>query len=381
MSVEFNDVQLEKSPQSGPVYGEALEGDFTGTEGTAFCDTLQNLITRPDLEEYFAATPQAVSKLMEAGNALVDRAYGKNEPGALLQVHRALYLLYEDNLRPAGRSIAFNQFNPQIIALRNTLERRWEAFERRRVAVDIDAIPRDRKEFRTFFTNMCAHHPMVGHHLFDFLVDDASREDLVSFFLSDAAVIVRFCDLVVLSMVGVEDEIRPELAENFWDEMGQGRYQERHVKLYRDLLEYAGVNLPDGSLASDQFTDHLHWQGYAGYNLYLFLCLHRKNQFRSLGALGAAEMMDPDQYTKVLAGCRRVGLEDNDKLAYYAGHAEMDIAHGDGWCDNVLLPLVEKYPDRRGEIVEGALMRMNITLDYYDDLFQRLSATQGSQPG
>jgi hypothetical protein len=214
---------------------------------------------------------------------------------------------------------------------------------------------------------------MVGHPLFGYLAREASREDLIAFFLSDAAVIVRFCDLVVLSMVGVDDEIRPELAENFWDEMGQGQFQDRHVKLYRDLLEYAGVNLPGETLAADQFSDHLNWQGYAGYNLYLFLCLHRKNQFRSLGALGAAEMMDPDQYSQVLAGCRRVGLEDEEKLAYYAGHAEMDIAHGDGWCDNVLVPLTQRYPDRRAEIVEGALIRMNITLDYYDELHRRLS--------
>jgi hypothetical protein len=354
-------------PYAGPVTA-AREA------GADFSETIRTLLTRPDLDDYFENAPDAAAALTQTADALARRAYGAGDADALHQVHKALYLLYEENLRPSGTRHVFNQYNPQLIGVRNRLERHWEGFEMARIAVEPASVPVDADAFRAYFRALCASHEMVGHRLFDFLNDAATREDLTGFFLSDAAVIVRFCDLVVMSMVGVEDEVRPELAENFWDEMGRGRFQERHVHLYRNLLEYAGVNLPGDSLVAEDFSDHLKWQGLAGYNLYLFLCLHRKNQFRSLGALGAAEMMDPDQYRKVLAGCRRVGLEDDTKLAYYAGHAEMDVAHGDGWCDNVLVPLVQRYPERRHEIVEGALMRMNITCDYFDDLYQRLSA-------
>lgn len=338
-----------------------------------FADHVRECLARPDLEAYFDAAPDEAHALLRQGLAIADRAYSDHNPDALFQLHKTLYLLYEDNLRPSGRSVAFNQYNPQLITLRNTLERRWEAFETGRAELSAEDVPADPDGFRAYFKSLCADHTMVGHHLFDFLLERATRDHLIGFFLSDAAVIVRFCDLVVLSMVGIEDEIRPELADNFWDEMGRGSYQERHVDLYRNLLEYVGVNLPGDTLAAEHFHGHLNWQGLAGYNLYLFLCLHRKNQFRSLGALGAAEMMDPEQYSKVLTACRRVGLEDEDKLAYYSGHAEMDIAHGDGWLENVLLPLVQKYPDRRHEIVQGALMRMNVTQDYYDDLHDQLS--------
>jgi len=190
-------------------------------------------------------------------------------------------------------------------------------------------VPADPDAFREYFVRSCWAHKMIGHPLFQFLRDEATRGDLISFFVSDAAVIIRFCDLVVLSMVGVDDDVRPELANNFWDEMGQGRFQDRHVELYRDLLEYAGLNLPSDRLSTEHFIEHLDWPGLTGYNLYLFLCLHRRNQFRSLGALGAAEMTDPPQYANVLAGCRRVGLDDDSRLAYYAGHTEMDVAHGE----------------------------------------------------
>lgn len=366
---------------SGELSADASDvspAELLGTADADFAACLERLILHSDLDGFFEASPHAAERLVQLGTQLAKRAYGTDDVEARLDLHRALYLLYEDNLRPPGHSVAFNQFNPTLIALRNVLERRWEDFERRRAQVAVAEIPADGDGFRQYFKQLCAGHRMVGHPLFDFLEHHAGREELINFFLSDAAVIVRFCDLVVLSMVGVEDEIRPELAENFWDEMGCGRFQDRHVALFRDLLEYAGVNLPGDSLSAGHFSDHLNWQGLAGYNLYLFLCLHRKNQFRSLGALGAAEMMDPDQYLKVVTGCRRVGLDDTDRLAYYAGHAEMDVAHGDGWCENVLLPLVAKYPDRRHEIIEGVVIRMNVTCDYYDDLYERLRARRSA---
>ena len=342
--------------------------------GVEFADEIQALIRRADLEDYLDANPALPLRLHERTLWLAEHAYAHDDAAARHQLHKTLYFLYEDNLRPAGLNSAHNQFNPFLIRLRNTLERSWERFELSRIDAEITQIPAEPAAFAAYFRAICAANPVVGHPLFDYLADTATRADLTNFFLSDAAVIVRFCDLVVLSMVGVDDEVRPELAENFWDEMGRGKFQERHVHLYRDLLEYAGVNLAVEPLGTDQFTGHLHWQGLAGYNLYLFLCLHRRNQFRSLGALGAAEMMDPAQYRKVLVACRRVGLHDDDRLAYYKGHEEVDVAHGDGWLDNVLLPLVRKYPEARREIVHGAMMRFNITADYYDDLLARLSA-------
>ena len=373
MTIDYDSSLTNQRAMPGFVGQYISPVNATRGAGNDFSETIRALAAHPDLESYFEEAPAAAAELLRAADSLAQRAYEGNDTAALHQLHKALYLLYEENLRPSGASDVYNQYNPQLIGVRNRLERHWEAFERSRSPIAKDDVPVDPDAFRAYFKELSVGHKMVGHRLFDFLNDEATRDDLIAFFLSDAAVIVRFCDLVVMSMVGVDDEIRPELAENFWDEMGRGQFQERHVHLYRNLLEYAGVNLPGDALVADDFSEHLKWQGLAGYNLYLFLCLHRKNQFRSLGALGAAEMMDPDQYRKVLAGCRRVGLHDEDKLAYYAGHAEMDVAHGDGWCDNVLLPLVQRYPERRHEIVEGAMMRMNITCDYYDELYERMS--------
>jgi hypothetical protein len=337
-----------------------------------FWQQVASLVAREHLDEYLERNALEASALLRACDRLTEAAFGDRDPIARFQVQKALYALYEDSLRPVGEDAGRNQFNPFLITLRNKLERRWERLEIDRLGLQPTDVPTDPEAFREYFLATCWGHKMIGHPLFDHLAKEATRGELINFFLNDGAVIVRFCDLVVLSMVGVDDDVRPELAHNFWDEMGNGEFQERHVALYRDLLAYTGTNVPSDELSADHFIDRLDWSGLTGYNLYLFLCLHRRNQFRALGALGAAEITDPPQYGRVLEGCRRVGLDDDARLAYYAGHHEIDVSHGADWLEKVLLPLVRKYPNKRHEIVAGALMRMNVTLDYYDNLLEGL---------
>lgn len=327
---------------------------------------------RESLDEYLEQNPLEAQALLRACERLTEAAFGDRDPIARFQVQKALYALYEDSLGPVGGGAGQNQFNPFLITLRNKIERRWERFELDRIGLVPSDVPTDPDGFSDYFASTCWNHPMIGHRLFEYLGDHASRGDLINFFLNDGAVIIRFCDLVVMSMVGVDDDVRPELATNFWDEMGKGAFQERHAELYRDLLAYSGANVPSDDMSIEHFIGRLDWSGLTGYNLYLFLCLHRRNQFRALGALGAAEMTDPPQYGRVLAGCRRVGLDDESKIAYYASHEEADVTHGADWLKKVLVPLVRKYPEKRHEIVTGALMRMNVTLDYYDNLLATL---------
>src|SRR6185437_320688 len=175
------------------------------------------------------------------------------------------------------------------------------------------------------------------------------------------------------AMIGADDEIRGELAANLWDEMGNGDPSMRHTVLFRRLLSYVGCE-PDGNTASTENYVGIHdWQGYAGYNLHLFFSLHRRNYFKSVGCLGSSEFMDGGQYAKILRGCSRVGLEDKDRLAYYASHVEIDAQHGETWLGNVLVPLVLKYPEARSDIVLGAEMRLNVTADYYDSILSKLA--------
>ena len=109
-----------------------------------------------------------------------------------------------------------------------------------------------------------------------------------------------------------------------------------------------------------------------------FLLTHADTGVGNSYDTGVAEMMDPLQYEKIVRGCRRVGLKDEDALAYYVDHVEIDSAHGEGWLTNIMVPLIRQYPETRYDMLVGALMRLNTAVDYYDFLHAKL-ASEGSE--
>lgn len=333
---------------------------------------IAKLLIHPDLDSLLQGNAGYFPKFMAKLSETLERAFKHASTASLFEAHKALYSLYEESIDTPRPGAGANQFHPFVIRVRSEIERAWEKFELARIDLSPSEIPDDPQAFIGYFTERCFSHRLAKHPLFDFLEKDASRDMLVSFFRHEGTLILRFCDLIVLSMIGVDEKVRGELAENFWDEMGNGSYQDRHTEMFRRLLRHAGVDPSDGLLNSRDFADNLGWQGLAGYNFYLFLLFHRRNHFRSMGGMGIAEKMDPPQYEKIVRGCRRVGLYEKKAMAYYDDHVAVDAIHGDGWLNNVMLPLARQHPEAAFDMMIGAEMRLNTTADYYDFLLAKL---------
>jgi hypothetical protein len=338
-------------------------------------ETVLAFVRELDLDRFITRDHEFFSSFMAQLHRTLEEAFGRNRELALYEVHRSLYLLYEQNFATPANPQAANQFHPFLLRVRNDIEHAWERHETERARVGPDEIPGEEAAFGKLFTERCRRHRLARHPLFDFLEYSASRDEIVEFFLHDRALILRFCDLVNLAMIGADDEVRGELAANLWDEMGNGDPALRHTVLFRRLLSYVGCDADANTASTEPYVGILDWQGFAGYNLHLFFSLHRRNYFKSVGCLGSSEYMDGDQYAKILRGCRRVGLEDQARLAYYGSHVEIDAQHGETWLSNVLVPLVLKYPEARHQIVLGAEMRLNVTADYFDSILRKLLAS------
>lgn len=180
---------------------------------------------------------------------------------------------------------------------------------------------------------LCQQHPASHHPLFDFLASEASAAQIDYFFKSDSALNLLFFDLVAMGLVGSLPETRAEIAQNLWDEIGRGSTEITHVNLYKDLLKRRNIALPDNHFA------HLYeWQGLAGYNAFMLGGVNRQHYYKSLGVMAMTELLDPPQYEKLVAGCRRIGLSERD-VHYYAEHITVDIGHADGWLNNVIVPI------------------------------------------
>lgn len=300
-------------------------------------------------------------------DAVIERAFTEQDEHALREVHRALFELYDLHVIDGASPRAVNQFDPTLTRLRTRCERAWLTHERRRIG----NLPRvtDSESVVKALRNLWAQHPVATHPLFDFLENDASRDQIIAFFKSDSALNIRFFDLLVYSMIGSRQGVRKELAQNFWDEAGRGDAASSHVTLFQYLLDTVGVGQ-----ARDHHASELRWQGLAGYNLFMLCSVNRQHYFKLLGVMAMTELLDPSQYARLARGCERVGLGGANELDYYYEHVTIDVVHGEGWLANVITPIVDETPAVANDIIVGAAMRLASCNDYYDALYARLAS-------
>ncbi|MEG9883297.1 MAG: iron-containing redox enzyme family protein [Hyphomicrobiales bacterium] len=286
---------------------------------------------------------------------------------AQFELHAALFLINELEITaptPGGHGY---QFDFAFIMIRRRLEDWADKIEQRRLPETISDMDPDKtvnEIIRIWKAQLGASHP-----IFDYVEHEAGRDAVLEYLRSDYLLNIRFYDLVVYSLIGIEEEIRFEVAHNLWDEVGQGNPANTHVQLYKDMLASEGIVVDHWELC-----EHLSWQGLAGYNLMMRHGLNKSRYFEALGSLAVTELADPYQYRKFVAGCRRVGVGTANPagLSYYEEHISVDVLHGQGWLENVIRPQVKHHPKASSLILSGAYQRLNTALDYWDDLLQRM---------
>ena len=231
---------------------------------TNLSESIRRLLSVPDLDALLVDQKGFFGDFLERLFDTLERAFQNRCNRALLDVHRALYYLYEEEIGPVRPGLRQNQYHPFIIRVRNEIERAWERFERQRTDLAPHDVPTEPGAFLDFLRGCCAQHKLTDHPLFDFLEQEADRGEIVDFFVHEGSVALRFCDLIVLAMVGADDEIRRELADNFWDEVGGGNYQNRHTELYIRLLRYVGKEPSTGLRLPDSCVEKLDCAGLPG---------------------------------------------------------------------------------------------------------------------
>jgi pyrroloquinoline quinone (PQQ) biosynthesis protein C len=332
---------------------------------------LEKLLEHADLEGLLATDPALRPAFANRLASLLIASSSPVDDGSLRELHRSLFHFYAEEFKapPCGGGKSRHAL---LIQAQQKLETLWEERLESLVARDVDLALAAGDSFEQTLSNFCGQHRLAVHPFFTFVEHEASKEQLVSFFLSDSAVVLRFFDLLVLTLVGADDEIRGELVDNLWDEMGHRDPLARHNRLFLRLLRYVGLDEKRIAAACRDFHLNVDWPCLAGHNLYLLLGTQRRNYLRSLGCLGSAELMDAAQYAKIVRGCHRLGWSDPEGLAYYTSHAEADLEHGLGWLDRVLLPLVNKYPHAAREFLIGTAFRLETAAQYYDSLLNAM---------
>jgi len=320
-----------------------------------------NLIEGPDTDELVASNPALARGVEEKVGLTARRSFREGDGASRRVLHRALRRLYGLDTGPSAARPAPNRNSRFLVSLRDRMEKAWEVFEYSRLALRREHVPATAESFASFFREYCSSHPAASHRLFDYLKLEATRDDIIRFFIHDCAFDPGFYKLAAPSIAGPVRAPRAEPRDRR-DETGRVEENIYHT-LLRRVSEYGNCEpFPDS------FIDGLGWQELAGHNLFLYFGLRRINHFRSVGGMTVAKFREPALYAKLLAGCERVGLVDGRAPACYMKRIAAQAGRREDWLADVMLPQLRADMGAAYEMLVGAGMCLNIRLDYYEYL-------------
>ena len=185
----------------------------------------------------------------------------------------------------------------------------------------------------------------------------ASYDELVAFLALEGGPDAGFDDLVAACQVGLTGRPKLELAQNYWDEMGDGELAGVHTQLHEDMAR--AISMPRVE-REDQPVEGLERVALGG-----LLAANHWLQPEMLGALGLIELQAGPRCRLVLQGFDRV---DAPRAAYpfYEVHAEVDPIHGRDWVDNAIIPVLAEHPEWAPRIVRGAWWRSLLNARFFD---------------
>ncbi len=176
---------------------------------------------------------------------------------------------------------------------------------------------------------------------------DADRQEIVEFLSIEGGPDGGFDDLVAACQIGLDGTAKLELAQNYWDEMGNGSLARVHTELHRKLSRALGLSCPPRERQPVEALERSVLTGLLATNRWL--------QPEMLGALGLLELQAGPRCRKVVAALERIGAGE-DALDFYVEHAHVDPRHGKDWVDKAVTPF-DDDPRWAAGIVRGARWR------------------------
>ncbi len=192
--------------------------------------------------------------------------------------------------------------------------------------------------------------------VYEWLAHDAGPQEIVEFLSLEGGPDGGFDDLVAACQIGLDGTAKLELAQNYWDEMGNGSLARVHTELHRKLSRALGLSCPARDRQPVEALERSVLTGLLATNRWL--------QPELLGALGLLELQAGPRCRKVVAALERTGA-GADALDFYVEHANVDPRHGKDWVDKAIVPF-DDDPRWAAGIVRGARWRSIVNAGFFD---------------
>ena len=320
------------------------------------------------ISEIAALSAVELSERLEARVAAVR---GPRDSEEHLDAQRLLYTLYVARSQPSWQTVVPQCGDPAVVAAHLRLEDAWIRGQVDEVLVSMPMPTAD--EFESWLETRCRDHASGPQHpLFAHLKEHADVEQLREFVFQETPFDVHFGDLVAMLIPGIYGMAKVELAENFWDEMGNGDVDRTHRQLRLTMMEAVGVDR-DAHLAG---LERFWLEELELANLYFAACTNRQFMDLALGALLATEHVVPGRIDHQLDGWKRLGYAD-EQLEYLSEHIVVDVEHAAGWLNEVVKPTLASYPQTLTGIAAGVELRLVASLRVCDRALEALRVPVG----
>jgi len=202
--------------------------------------------------------------------------------------------------------------------------------------------------------------------VYEWLASDADPSEIVEFLSIEGGPDGGFDDLVAACQIGLDGTAKVELAQNYWDEMGNGSLARVHTELHRKLSRALGLVCPPRHQQRVEVLERSVLTGLLATNRWL--------QPEMLGALGLLELQAGPRCRKVVTALERIGAGD-DALDFYIEHSTVDPRHGKDWVDKAVTPFEGDARWADG-IVRGARWRWIVNAGFFDALAHKFLVQQ-----
>jgi hypothetical protein len=263
-----------------------------------------------------------------------------------IDIHRILARFNQERFSVATPGILL--FEPGQSLKFQEMEVAFVEDMRQEVAEYLSTMPDNPADFILWFESLREWGPGQSDHLFPWLAESASHEQMRRFLQQEIAGEIGFDDLVALTQIRMPRRVKLEMARNYWDEMGRGREEGMHGPMLERLARYFGIRADISCIAAPSL---------ALGNLMSALASNRQYTFHSVGALGAIELTAPDRARHVRDGLERLKVPKKVQH-YFTLHAVLDVKHAAAWNAEVIRPLICANFAHARFIAEGALMRL-----------------------
>ncbi|PBC83654.1 Iron-containing redox enzyme [Streptomyces sp. 2224.1] len=304
--------------------------------------------------------------LAAACKELTGRAYAGKDRTALAEMHELLALIYDRDFSGVVIGEVDHERAPLLRDVAAILEAAMLGEETARIDEEtVTGYPRSGTEYVRWLKNLVNDHPAGRHPLYhEHIEQRGTREDLRLLLAQETSLDPRFDDILASMQMGRTGGEKMEIAANYWDEMGNGDAELVHTSLFSQALESIGA---DPAFIRDSFMLEA---GICG-NLSACLGLARRHYYKAVGYFGVTEYLAPRRFRCVVDTWRRLGLHEVG-ITYHDLHIGIDAGHASGWFKNVVAPLVDGDPLTGRDIALGAMIRLNTSQDYLDELLRRM---------